>query len=269
MRQRQRLALLQQAQQIAGLAPRLGRERRRADLAVQPHQRLVGVGRRSGRRALLPPDDPACTSGRTARRMSIMTFPVRSRSRPSAHVGRSGPAFEAGPRGQPSRSRRDRASPCAGRRRPRARCPGRVQVHRSHWVAHAHVRRIAGTAGDAARILSNELRMPIGRRRWKAVRKRFGRGVVHTETSVSFEAPDATFPIGHARRPAPRIRDGPPRVDRPARPTGTGRHRRFGVNDRDGPAPPGTGRTSAPLHSNPRRRHRAVDLRFGPPPPCR
>lgn len=54
-----------------------------------------------------------------------------------------------------------------------------MQVHRSHWVAHAHVRRIVGTAGDAACILSNELRVPISRRRWKAVREQFGRGVVH------------------------------------------------------------------------------------------
>ena len=55
-----------------------------------------------------------------------------------------------------------------------------MQVHRSHWVAHVHVRRIVGTAGDAACILSNELRVPISRRRWKAVRDQYGRGVVHT-----------------------------------------------------------------------------------------
>lgn len=54
-----------------------------------------------------------------------------------------------------------------------------MQVHRSHWVAHAHVRRIVGTASDAACILSNELRVPISRRRWKAIREQYGRGVVH------------------------------------------------------------------------------------------
>lgn len=53
-------------------------------------------------------------------------------------------------------------------------------VHRSHWVAHAHVRRIVGTASSSACILSNELRIPISRRRWKAVREQYGRGVVHT-----------------------------------------------------------------------------------------
>jgi len=55
-----------------------------------------------------------------------------------------------------------------------------MQVHRSHWVAHAYVRRIVGTASNAACILSNELRVPISRRRWKAVREQYGRGVVHT-----------------------------------------------------------------------------------------
>lgn len=53
-----------------------------------------------------------------------------------------------------------------------------MQVHRSHWIAHAHVRRIVGTASSGACILSNELRIPISRRRWKDVREQFGRGFV-------------------------------------------------------------------------------------------
>jgi len=57
-----------------------------------------------------------------------------------------------------------------------------MQVHRSHWVAHAHVRRIVGTANNAACIMSNELRIPISRRKWKSVRDYYGRGVVHTDT---------------------------------------------------------------------------------------
>ena len=56
-----------------------------------------------------------------------------------------------------------------------------MQVHRSHWVAHAHVKRIVGTASDAACILSNELRIPISRRKWKSVREHYGRGFVNTE----------------------------------------------------------------------------------------
>ena len=55
-----------------------------------------------------------------------------------------------------------------------------TQVHRSHWVAHAHVRRIVGNANNAACIMSNELRVPISRRRWKDVREQYGRGVVHS-----------------------------------------------------------------------------------------
>lgn len=65
-----------------------------------------------------------------------------------------------------------------------------MQVHRSHWVAHAHVRRIVGTGGDAACILSNELRVPISRRRWKAVREYYGRGVVHADDLYHQDAAD-------------------------------------------------------------------------------
>lgn len=60
-----------------------------------------------------------------------------------------------------------------------------MQVHRSHWVAHAHVRRIVGTSSNSACILSNELRVPISRRRWKAVREQYGKGVVRTVESIS------------------------------------------------------------------------------------
>jgi len=58
-----------------------------------------------------------------------------------------------------------------------------MQVHRSHWVAHAHVRRIVGTASNASCIMSNELRVPISRRRWKSVREQYGRGVIHTASA--------------------------------------------------------------------------------------
>lgn len=60
-----------------------------------------------------------------------------------------------------------------------------MQVHRSHWVAHAHVQRIVGNASKASCILTNELRIPISRRRWKSVREYYGRGVVHLEASLS------------------------------------------------------------------------------------
>lgn len=54
-----------------------------------------------------------------------------------------------------------------------------MQVHRSHWVAHAHVSRIVGNSSSAACIMSNELRIPISRRRWKSVKDHYGRGVVN------------------------------------------------------------------------------------------
>jgi len=54
-----------------------------------------------------------------------------------------------------------------------------MQVHRSHWVAHSHVSRIVGNSSSAACIMSNELRIPISRRRWKAVKEQYGRGVVN------------------------------------------------------------------------------------------
>ncbi len=59
-----------------------------------------------------------------------------------------------------------------------------MQVHRSHWIAYSHVRRIVGTAGNGNCILSNELRIPISRRRWKEVREQFGRGVVLTSENI-------------------------------------------------------------------------------------
>lgn len=59
-----------------------------------------------------------------------------------------------------------------------------LQVHRSHWVAHAHVRRIIGSASNASCILSNELRIPISRRRWKSVREHYGRGVIHSSNAA-------------------------------------------------------------------------------------
>lgn len=70
-----------------------------------------------------------------------------------------------------------------------------MQVHRSHWVAHAHVRRIVGTASNASCIMSNELRIPISRRRWKTVREHYGRGVVHTEATEA--SPRDSFKDDH------------------------------------------------------------------------
>lgn len=56
-----------------------------------------------------------------------------------------------------------------------------MQVHRSHWVAHAHVSRIVGNSSSASCIMSNELRIPVSRRRWKSVKEHYGRGVVNRD----------------------------------------------------------------------------------------
>lgn len=53
-----------------------------------------------------------------------------------------------------------------------------LQVHRSHWVAHSHVERIVNTGGQAACIMSNGIRVPVSRRRWKTVRDYYGKGVI-------------------------------------------------------------------------------------------
>jgi len=54
-----------------------------------------------------------------------------------------------------------------------------LQVHRSHWVAHKHVDRIVNTGGQAACIMSNSIRIPVSRRRWKTVRNFYGQGVIN------------------------------------------------------------------------------------------
>ncbi len=59
-----------------------------------------------------------------------------------------------------------------------------IQVHRSHWVSHRHVRRVVGNSRDAACILSNDLRIPVSRRRWKEVREHYGKGVIHSSESA-------------------------------------------------------------------------------------
>jgi len=53
-----------------------------------------------------------------------------------------------------------------------------MQIHRSHWVANAHVRRVVGSASKGACILSNDLKIPVSRRRFKEVREFYGKGVV-------------------------------------------------------------------------------------------
>lgn len=58
-----------------------------------------------------------------------------------------------------------------------------MQIHRSHWVAYKHVKRVVGNANKGACILTNNLRIPVSRRRWKDVQQYFGRGVISGSAS--------------------------------------------------------------------------------------
>ncbi|TQV82496.1 LytTR family transcriptional regulator [Exilibacterium tricleocarpae] len=51
-------------------------------------------------------------------------------------------------------------------------------VHRSHWVAHAHLRQVQMAGNEGCCVMSNGLRIPISRRRRKQVKERYGQGVV-------------------------------------------------------------------------------------------
>lgn len=53
-----------------------------------------------------------------------------------------------------------------------------LRVHRSHWVALAHVRRVAQSASGMTLELSDGSRIPVSRRRAGEVRERLGQGFV-------------------------------------------------------------------------------------------
>ncbi len=53
-----------------------------------------------------------------------------------------------------------------------------LRVHRSHWVALAHVRRLAQTANGMTLELSDGSRIPVSRRRASEVRERLGHSFV-------------------------------------------------------------------------------------------
>lgn len=53
-----------------------------------------------------------------------------------------------------------------------------LRVHRSHWVALAHVRRLARSASGTVLVLSDGSRVPVSRRRAHEVRERLGHSFV-------------------------------------------------------------------------------------------
>lgn len=50
-----------------------------------------------------------------------------------------------------------------------------MQVHRSHWIARDHVTRLVPNGSGIACVMSNDLRIPVSRRRQREVRAWFGR----------------------------------------------------------------------------------------------
>ncbi len=51
---------------------------------------------------------------------------------------------------------------------------GGLRVHRSHWVAHAHVRRIARRGSSWECLMSNDLKIPVSRRKQAEVASWYG-----------------------------------------------------------------------------------------------
>ncbi len=51
-------------------------------------------------------------------------------------------------------------------------------VHRSHWVARHHVERVVIAGKDAYCVMSTGLKVPVSRRKRKAVKAQYGQGVV-------------------------------------------------------------------------------------------
>ncbi|MGD9340149.1 MAG: LytTR family DNA-binding domain-containing protein [Chromatiales bacterium] len=59
----------------------------------------------------------------------------------------------------------------------RALGPLGMRVHRSHWVAHAHVVRLHIAGKEALCVMSDGLRVPVSRRRRAEVKAQYGQGI--------------------------------------------------------------------------------------------
>lgn len=60
---------------------------------------------------------------------------------------------------------------------------GGLQIHRSHWVADAHVRRLAKRSSGWVCELTNGLELPVSRRRVAEAKQRWGAGATYRPTS--------------------------------------------------------------------------------------
>ena len=59
----------------------------------------------------------------------------------------------------------------------RALGPLGMRVHRSHWVAHAHVERLHIAGREALCVMSDGLRVPVSRRKRAEVKAQYGQGI--------------------------------------------------------------------------------------------
>jgi hypothetical protein len=57
-------------------------------------------------------------------------------------------------------------------------------VHRAHWVAHAHVRRVQIAGSKAWCLMANGLRVPVSRRKRREARAQYGQGPVAINTGA-------------------------------------------------------------------------------------
>jgi hypothetical protein len=59
-----------------------------------------------------------------------------------------------------------------------------MRVHRSHWVAHAHVRRVQIAGNKAWCLMSTGLRVPVSRRKRRETRNQYGQGPVAADAAT-------------------------------------------------------------------------------------
>jgi hypothetical protein len=59
-----------------------------------------------------------------------------------------------------------------------------MMVHRAHWVAHAHVRRVQISGNKAWCLMSTGVRVPVSRRKRREVRAHYGQGPVAVEDAA-------------------------------------------------------------------------------------
>lgn len=60
-----------------------------------------------------------------------------------------------------------------------------MQVHRSHWIAKRHVRRVKRRGRNLSLLLAGDLEIPVSRAYQKVVRETFGEGVYGSDAPAT------------------------------------------------------------------------------------